>query len=155
MSQPAPGGNHSPHLSAQQTPAAPPEQSRKAGQNFKCLWQSCKRYVSDTGRPWFSFAEAFFVELQLTGCRFFSRWFETPSRVFYHAATQHGGKGVYGGHCQWEGCEPFPRQRLSFITHLQVRLTALPLWLGQGHLFSVFVLLHLFIVPLTRQHKDL
>ncbi|KAF1372562.1 hypothetical protein PFLUV_G00266780 [Perca fluviatilis] len=89
VSQPAPGGNHSPHLSAQQTPAAPPEQSRKAGQNFKCLWQSCKR------------------------------WFETPSRVFYHAATQHGGKGVYGGHCQWEGCEPFPRQRLSFITHLQ------------------------------------
>ncbi|XP_037316500.2 AT-rich interactive domain-containing protein 2 [Pungitius pungitius] len=82
-SQPATGGNHSPHLSAQ------PEQSRKAGQNFKCLWQSCKR------------------------------WFETPSRVFYHAATQHGGKGLYGGHCQWEGCEPFPRQRLSFITHLQ------------------------------------
>ncbi|KAM9845690.1 LOW QUALITY PROTEIN: AT-rich interactive domain-containing protein 2 [Aulostomus maculatus] len=71
------------------TPAAPPEQSRKAGQNFKCLWQSCKR------------------------------WFETPSQVFYHAATQHGGKDVYGGHCQWEGCEPFPRQRLSFITHLQ------------------------------------
>ncbi|XP_068573057.1 AT-rich interactive domain-containing protein 2 isoform X2 [Cebidichthys violaceus] len=89
-SQPAPGGNHSPHLSAQQSPAAlPPEQIRKAGQNFKCLWQSCKR------------------------------WFETPSRVFYHAAMQHGGKGVYGGHCQWEGCEPFPRQRLSFITHLQ------------------------------------
>ncbi|KAM6896676.1 AT-rich interactive domain-containing protein 2 isoform 2-T2 [Lycodopsis pacificus] len=90
-SQPAPGGNHSPHLSVQQSPAAPPppEQSRKAGQNFKCLWQSCKR------------------------------WFETPSRVFYHAAMQHGGKGVYGGHCQWEGCEPFPRQRLSFITHLQ------------------------------------
>ncbi|KAK1906775.1 AT-rich interactive domain containing protein 2 [Dissostichus eleginoides] len=47
------------------------------------------------------------------------RWFETPSQVFYHAATQHGGKGVYGGHCQWEGCEPFPRQRLSLITHLQ------------------------------------
>ncbi|XP_059181724.1 AT-rich interactive domain-containing protein 2 [Centropristis striata] len=89
ISQPATGGNHSPHLSAQQTPAGPPEQSRKAGQNFKCLWQSCKR------------------------------WFETPSQVFYHAATQHGGKGVYGGHCQWEGCEPFPRQRLSFITHLQ------------------------------------
>ncbi|XP_054480655.1 AT-rich interactive domain-containing protein 2 isoform X2 [Anoplopoma fimbria] len=89
VSQPAPGGSHSPHLSAQQSPAAPPEQIRKAGQNFKCLWQSCKR------------------------------WFETPSRVFYHAATQHGGKGVYGGHCQWEGCEPFPRQRLSFITHLQ------------------------------------
>uniref|UniRef100_A0A8C2Z9T9 AT-rich interactive domain 2 n=1 Tax=Cyclopterus lumpus TaxID=8103 RepID=A0A8C2Z9T9_CYCLU len=88
-SQPAPDGNHSPHLSAQQSPAAPPEPSRKAGQNFKCLWQSCKR------------------------------WFETPSRVFYHAATQHGGKGVYAGHCQWEGCEPFPRQRLSFITHLQ------------------------------------
>ncbi|KAK5849079.1 hypothetical protein PBY51_008751 [Eleginops maclovinus] len=85
-SQPAPGGNHSP---AQQSPAAPPEQSRKAGHNFKCLWQSCKR------------------------------WFETPSQVFYHAATLHGGKGVYGGHCQWEGCEPFPRQRLSLITHLQ------------------------------------
>ncbi|KAI4803321.1 hypothetical protein KUCAC02_006872 [Chaenocephalus aceratus] len=81
-----PGGNHSP---AQQSPAAPPEQPRKAGHNFKCLWQSCKR------------------------------WFETPSQVFYHAATQHGGKGVYGGHCQWEGCEPFPRQRLSLITHLQ------------------------------------
>ncbi|XP_034719231.1 AT-rich interactive domain-containing protein 2 [Etheostoma cragini] len=89
VSQPVLGGNHSPQPSAQQTPAAPPEQSRKAGQNFKCLWQSCKR------------------------------WFETPSRVFYHAATQHGGKGAYGGHCQWEGCEPFPRQRLSFITHLQ------------------------------------
>ncbi|XP_041636531.1 AT-rich interactive domain-containing protein 2 isoform X2 [Cheilinus undulatus] len=89
VSQSAPVGNHSPHLPAQQTPTAPPEQSRKAGQNFKCLWQSCKR------------------------------WFETPSQVFYHAATQHGGKGVYGGHCLWEGCEPFPRQRLSFITHLQ------------------------------------
>uniref|UniRef100_A0A7N6A2V6 ARID domain-containing protein n=1 Tax=Anabas testudineus TaxID=64144 RepID=A0A7N6A2V6_ANATE len=88
-SQPAPAGNHSPHLPAQQTSTAPPEQSRKAGQNFKCLWQSCKR------------------------------WFETPSQVFYHAATQHGGKDVYGGHCLWEGCEPFPRQRLSFITHLQ------------------------------------
>uniref|UniRef100_A0A3B5M801 RFX-type winged-helix domain-containing protein n=1 Tax=Xiphophorus couchianus TaxID=32473 RepID=A0A3B5M801_9TELE len=48
-----------------------------------------------------------------------SMWFETPSQVFYHAATQHGGKEVYGGHCLWEGCEPFPRQRLSFITHLQ------------------------------------
>uniref|UniRef100_A0A4W6G0U8 AT-rich interactive domain 2 n=1 Tax=Lates calcarifer TaxID=8187 RepID=A0A4W6G0U8_LATCA len=82
-------GNHNPHLPAQQTSAAPPEQSRKAGQNFKCLWQSCKR------------------------------WFETPSQVFYHAATQHGGKDAYGGQCLWEGCEPFPRQRLSFITHLQ------------------------------------
>ncbi|XP_034529015.1 AT-rich interactive domain-containing protein 2 isoform X1 [Notolabrus celidotus] len=89
VSQPAPMGNHSPHLPAQQSPAEPTEQSRKAGQNFKCLWQACKR------------------------------WFETPSQVFYHAAMQHGGKGVYGGHCQWEGCEPFPRQRLSFITHLQ------------------------------------
>ncbi|XP_023265735.1 AT-rich interactive domain-containing protein 2 [Seriola lalandi dorsalis] len=89
VSQPASAGHHNPHLPAQQTSAAPPEQSRKAGQNFKCLWQSCKR------------------------------WFETPSQVFYHAATQHGGKDVYGGQCQWEGCEPFPRQRLSFITHLQ------------------------------------
>uniref|UniRef100_A0A3Q3GIJ9 AT-rich interactive domain 2 n=1 Tax=Labrus bergylta TaxID=56723 RepID=A0A3Q3GIJ9_9LABR len=89
VSQPAPVGNHSPHLPAQLTPAAAPEQSRKAGQNFKCLWPSCKR------------------------------WFETPSQVFYHAATQHGGKGVYGGHCLWEGCDSFPRQRLSFITHLQ------------------------------------
>uniref|UniRef100_A0AAZ3Q8M8 AT rich interactive domain 2 (ARID, RFX-like) n=1 Tax=Oncorhynchus tshawytscha TaxID=74940 RepID=A0AAZ3Q8M8_ONCTS len=71
------------------TVVAPPEQTRKAGQNFKCLWQSCKR------------------------------WFETPSRVFYHAATQHGGKELYPGQCLWEGCEPFPRQRLSFITHLQ------------------------------------
>uniref|UniRef100_A0A674D2J2 AT-rich interactive domain 2 n=1 Tax=Salmo trutta TaxID=8032 RepID=A0A674D2J2_SALTR len=43
----------------------------------------------------------------------------TPSRVFYHAATQHGGKELYPGQCLWEGCEPFPRQRLSFITHLQ------------------------------------
>lgn len=47
-SQPSLAGNHSPHLPAQQTPAAAPEQSRKAGQNFKCLWQSCKRYVSET-----------------------------------------------------------------------------------------------------------
>ncbi|KAM3859144.1 AT-rich interactive domain-containing protein 2 [Diretmus argenteus] len=89
VSQPTPTGCPSPHLPTQQTAAAPPEQTRKAGQNFKCLWQSCKR------------------------------WFETPSRVFYHAATQHGGKDAYGGHCLWEGCEPFPRQRLSFITHLQ------------------------------------
>ncbi|XP_039516578.1 AT-rich interactive domain-containing protein 2 isoform X5 [Pimephales promelas] len=70
-------------------PALSPEQARKPGQNFKCLWQACKR------------------------------WFDTPSQVFYHAATQHGSKDVYPGQCQWEGCEPFPRQRLSFITHLQ------------------------------------
>ncbi|MEQ2165039.1 hypothetical protein GOODEAATRI_012889, partial [Goodea atripinnis] len=43
-SQSAPAGNHSPHLAAQQTPTAPSEPGRKAGQNFKCLWQSCKRY---------------------------------------------------------------------------------------------------------------
>ncbi|XP_077356107.1 AT-rich interactive domain-containing protein 2 [Festucalex cinctus] len=90
MTPPATSDSNSPQLpSTQQAPTAPPEQSRKAGQNFKCLWQSCKR------------------------------WFETPSQVFYHAATQHGGKDVYGGQCQWEGCDPFPRQRLSFITHLQ------------------------------------
>ena len=46
VSQPAQAGNHSPRLPTQQTPGAPPEQSRKEGQNFKCLWQSCKRYVS-------------------------------------------------------------------------------------------------------------
>lgn len=51
VSQPAPAGNHSPHLPAQQSPAAPPEPSRKAGQNFKCLWQSCKRYVLQTEGP--------------------------------------------------------------------------------------------------------
>ncbi|XP_019747467.1 AT-rich interactive domain-containing protein 2 [Hippocampus comes] len=88
--QPATADSNSPQLPATpQPPTAPPEQTRKAGQNFKCLWQSCKR------------------------------WFETPSQVFYHAATQHGGKDAYGGQCQWEGCDPFPRQRLSFITHLQ------------------------------------
>ncbi|XP_053318273.1 AT-rich interactive domain-containing protein 2 isoform X2 [Spea bombifrons] len=65
------------------------EQMKKPGQNFMCLWQSCKR------------------------------WFETPSQVFYHAATEHGGKDVYPGQCLWEGCEPFQRQRFSFITHLQ------------------------------------
>uniref|UniRef100_A0A8C4ZNG3 AT-rich interactive domain-containing protein 2 n=1 Tax=Gadus morhua TaxID=8049 RepID=A0A8C4ZNG3_GADMO len=70
-------------------PPAAPEPIRKAGQNFKCLWQSCKR------------------------------WFETPSQVFYHGATTHGSKEAYRGHCLWEGCEPFPRQRLSFVTHLQ------------------------------------
>uniref|UniRef100_A0A8C1EGY9 AT-rich interactive domain 2 n=1 Tax=Cyprinus carpio carpio TaxID=630221 RepID=A0A8C1EGY9_CYPCA len=70
-------------------PALPPEQARKPGQNFRCLWQACKR------------------------------WFDTPSQVFYHAATYHGSKDAYPGQCQWEGCEPFPRQRLSFITHLQ------------------------------------
>lgn len=62
----------------------------------------------------------------LTGSDLFLRWFETPSQVFYHAATQHGGKDAYGGHCLWEGCEPFPRQRLSFITHLQVDAFAAP-----------------------------
>ncbi|XP_057711577.1 AT-rich interactive domain-containing protein 2 [Corythoichthys intestinalis] len=88
--QSAPADSNNPQLpSTQQAPTVPPEQNRKAGQNYKCLWQSCKR------------------------------WFETPSQVFYHAATQHGGKDVYGGQCQWEGCDPFPRQRLSFITHLQ------------------------------------
>ncbi|XP_018111397.1 AT-rich interactive domain-containing protein 2 isoform X2 [Xenopus laevis] len=65
------------------------EQVKKPGQNFMCLWQSCKK------------------------------WFETPSQVFYHAATEHGGKDVYPGQCMWEGCEPFQRQRFSFITHLQ------------------------------------
>ncbi|KAM8884252.1 AT-rich interactive domain-containing protein 2 isoform 1-T2 [Synchiropus picturatus] len=89
VNQPAPAGNLSPQLPSQQNPAGAPEPIRKAGQNFKCLWKSCKR------------------------------WFETPAQVFYHAATQHGDKDVYGGHCQWEGCDPFPRQRLSFITHLQ------------------------------------
>ncbi|XP_024150406.1 AT-rich interactive domain-containing protein 2 isoform X1 [Oryzias melastigma] len=84
--QPAAAGDSSPQPTAQPPPT---EQSRKPGQNFKCLWHSCKR------------------------------WFETPSQVFYHAATQHGGKDVYGGQCLWEGCDPFPRQRLSFITHLQ------------------------------------
>lgn len=70
---------------------------------------------------------------------FSCRWFETPSQVFYHAATQHGGKGVYGGHCLWEGCEPFPRQRLSFITHLQVRLRPLSLWLVVRESFALFI----------------
>ncbi|KAM9311151.1 AT-rich interactive domain-containing protein 2 isoform 2-T2 [Gastrophryne carolinensis] len=65
------------------------EPAKKSGQNFMCLWQSCKR------------------------------WFETPSQVFYHAATEHGSKEVYPGQCLWEGCEPFQRQRFSFITHLQ------------------------------------
>lgn len=75
-----------------------------------------------------TFSWAIVEPLLICSC-FSSRWFETPSQVFYHAATQHGGKGVYGGHCQWEGCEPFPRQRLSFITHLQVRLPPPSLWL--------------------------
>uniref|UniRef100_K7FH61 AT-rich interaction domain 2 n=1 Tax=Pelodiscus sinensis TaxID=13735 RepID=K7FH61_PELSI len=70
-------------------PSQPGEQMKKPGQNFMCLWQSCKK------------------------------WFQTPSQVFYHAATEHGGKDVYPGQCLWEGCEPFQRQRFSFITHLQ------------------------------------
>nr|XP_060633540.1 AT-rich interactive domain-containing protein 2 isoform X1 [Anolis sagrei ordinatus] len=65
------------------------EHAKKPGQNFMCLWQSCKK------------------------------WFQTPAQVFYHAATEHGGKDVYPGQCLWEGCEPFQRQRFSFITHLQ------------------------------------
>ncbi|XP_048463911.1 AT-rich interactive domain-containing protein 2 [Rhincodon typus] len=65
------------------------ELTRKPGQNFMCLWQACRR------------------------------WFESPSQVYYHAATEHGGKDVYPGACMWEACEHFPRQRLSFITHLQ------------------------------------
>lgn len=72
-----------------QAPAPSPDQARKPGQNFKCLWQACRR------------------------------WFDTPSQVFYHAATHHGSKDAYPGQCLWEGCDPFPRQRLSFITHLQ------------------------------------
>ncbi|KAF7246446.1 AT-rich interactive domain-containing protein 2 [Varanus komodoensis] len=55
----------------------------------------------------------------------FSRWFQTPAQVFYHAATEHGGKDVYPGQCLWEGCEPFQRQRFSFITHLQVYINTL------------------------------
>ncbi|XP_067906489.1 AT-rich interactive domain-containing protein 2 isoform X2 [Heterodontus francisci] len=65
------------------------ELTRKPGQNFMCLWQACKR------------------------------WFDSPSRVYYHAATEHGGKDVYPGACMWEACEHLPRQRFSFITHLQ------------------------------------
>ncbi|XP_056604062.1 AT-rich interactive domain-containing protein 2 isoform X1 [Triplophysa dalaica] len=72
-----------------QAPAPSQDQARKPGQNFKCLWQACRR------------------------------WFDTPSQVFYHAATHHGSKDAYPGQCLWEGCGPFPRQRLSFITHLQ------------------------------------
>ncbi|KAG7456345.1 hypothetical protein MATL_G00251280 [Megalops atlanticus] len=87
---PRPGSvTPTPPLVAAQVPEVPPQEDRKPGHNFRCLWQSCKR------------------------------WFETPSQVFYHAATQHGGKEVYPGQCLWAGCEPFPRQRLSFITHLQ------------------------------------
>ncbi|XP_053112444.1 AT-rich interactive domain-containing protein 2 isoform X1 [Hemicordylus capensis] len=70
-------------------PSPHAEQVKKPGQNFMCLWQSCKK------------------------------WFQTPSQVFYHAATEHGGRDVYPGQCLWEGCEPFQRQRFSFITHLQ------------------------------------
>lgn len=65
------------------------ELTRKPGQNFMCLWQACRR------------------------------WFDSPSQVYYHAATEHGGKDVYPGVCMWEACERFPRQRFSFITHLQ------------------------------------
>ncbi|XP_038637317.1 AT-rich interactive domain-containing protein 2 isoform X2 [Scyliorhinus canicula] len=65
------------------------ELTRKPGQNFMCLWQACRR------------------------------WFDSPSQVYYHAATEHGGKDVYPGACMWEACEHFPRQRFSFITHLQ------------------------------------
>ncbi|XP_075713146.1 AT-rich interactive domain-containing protein 2 [Rhinoderma darwinii] len=83
------GSQPSPYPSTITTTGHPAEQVKKPGQNFMCLWQSCKR------------------------------WFETPSQVFYHAATQHGGKDVYPGQCLWEGCEPFQRQRFSFITHLQ------------------------------------
>ncbi|XP_033882584.2 AT-rich interactive domain-containing protein 2-like isoform X1 [Acipenser ruthenus] len=84
-----------PQVSSTTPPSVTPTSSqhsehvRKPGQNFMCLWKSCKR------------------------------WFQTPSQVFYHAATQHGSKDTYPGQCFWEGCEPFPRQRLSFITHLQ------------------------------------
>uniref|UniRef100_A0AAY5EGF9 ARID domain-containing protein n=1 Tax=Electrophorus electricus TaxID=8005 RepID=A0AAY5EGF9_ELEEL len=87
----AQGANQSslPLSEGPQATALPLEQTRKPGQNFKCLWQACKR------------------------------WFETPSQVFYHAATQHGSTEVYPGQCLWEGCDRFPRQRLSFITHLQ------------------------------------
>ncbi|XP_053572712.1 AT-rich interactive domain-containing protein 2 [Bombina bombina] len=86
---------HGQLISSQPSPYPAPtlshhvEQVKKPGQNFMCLWQSCKK------------------------------WFETPSQVFYHAATEHGGKDVYPGQCMWEGCEPFQRQRFSFITHLQ------------------------------------
>lgn len=76
-------------LSQYSAPTPQVDRIKKPGQNFMCLWQSCKR------------------------------WFETPSQVFYHAATEHGGKDVYPGQCLWEGCEPFQRQRFSFITHLQ------------------------------------
>ncbi|XP_055510799.1 AT-rich interactive domain-containing protein 2-like [Leucoraja erinacea] len=69
--------------------SAETESVKKTNRSYKCLWKDCKR------------------------------WFEMPSQVFYHAATEHGGKDVYQGQCLWAGCEPLPRQRLSFITHLQ------------------------------------
>ncbi|XP_013361109.1 PREDICTED: AT-rich interactive domain-containing protein 2 [Chinchilla lanigera] len=85
----AQGPPSSPQPAPPSAPSPPADAVRKPGQNFMCLWQSCKK------------------------------WFQTPSQVFYHAATEHGGKDVYPGQCLWEGCEPFQRQRFSFITHLQ------------------------------------
>ncbi|KAB0372703.1 hypothetical protein FD755_015456, partial [Muntiacus reevesi] len=37
----------------------------------------------------------------------------TPSWVFYHAASEHGGKEVYPGQGLWEGCEPFHQYSTS------------------------------------------
>ncbi|XP_041051096.1 AT-rich interactive domain-containing protein 2-like isoform X2 [Carcharodon carcharias] len=91
QSQVSPAVEHCTGSHSSQVPVSAPEteSAKKPSQSFMCLWKDCKR------------------------------WFETPSQVFYHAATEHGGKDVYQGQCMWEGCEPLPRQRLSFITHLQ------------------------------------
>ncbi|NXD71094.1 ARID2 protein, partial [Eolophus roseicapillus] len=69
--------------------------------------------------PSYTAASQHAEQLKKPGQNFMCLWFQTPSQVFYHAATEHGGKDVYPGQCLWEGCEPFQRQRFSFITHLQ------------------------------------
>lgn len=80
---------------------------------------------------------------------YFCRWFQTPSQVFYHAATEHGGKDVYPGQCLWEGCEPFQRQRFSFITHLQVYFLN-AIW-SVTHVVAFKILMPILLLPLSRK----
>lgn len=70
--------------------------------------------------------------------------------MFYHAATEHGGKDVYPGQCLWEGCEPFQRQRFSFITHLQVYFLDVICLLI--HLVTLKIITHFFFFLFKDKH---
>jgi hypothetical protein len=49
------------------------------------------------------------------------RWFETYKQIYRHVTKDHFENNQTTTHiCNWTGCDGLPRQRWSFMTHLQV-----------------------------------